>query len=159
MVKKKINLENFLLQEKPVRALLFLKRTSDLTYLANLSKDIDSTYAHTWGIISKLQNLGFVRFEKVGRIKLLKLTDQGTEVANAVEFLVDTLGLSELWRDAEKLIEKKVRGKKLQEIDAKTKKRLSTLKKKVAQISEDKGELTQQLAKKLVGLIEEAGKA
>ncbi|HOW14135.1 MarR family transcriptional regulator [Methanosarcina sp.] len=76
--------EKLFLQEKPTRALLFIGSTGK-TYASVISKEIDSTFAHTTRILSKMEQSGLIRFTFEGRIKFVELTEYGKEVESALE--------------------------------------------------------------------------
>jgi DNA-binding MarR family transcriptional regulator len=76
--------EKLFLQEKPTRALLFIGSTGK-TYASVISKEIDSTFAHTTRILSKMEQSGLIRFTFEGRIKFVELTEYGKEVETALE--------------------------------------------------------------------------
>jgi predicted transcriptional regulator len=50
-----------------------------------LAKEVDCTYSHAVKILQTLEELKLVEFNKKGRIKLIKLTKKGQEVADAIE--------------------------------------------------------------------------
>ncbi|MEI6731701.1 MAG: hypothetical protein WCK90_03395, partial [archaeon] len=50
-----------------------------------LAKEVDCTYSHAVKILQSLERLSLVVFEKQGRIKLIKLTKKGQEVAENIE--------------------------------------------------------------------------
>ncbi|MDQ1274667.1 MAG: hypothetical protein QG610_239 [Euryarchaeota archaeon] len=76
--------EKLFLQEKPTRALLFIGSTGK-TYASVISKEIDSTFAHTTRILSKMEQSGLIRFTFEGRIKFVELTEYGKEVETALK--------------------------------------------------------------------------
>lgn len=76
--------EKLFLQEKPTRALLFIGLTGK-TYASVISKEIDSTFAHTTRILSKMEQSGLIRFAFEGRIKFVELTEYGKEVETALK--------------------------------------------------------------------------
>jgi predicted transcriptional regulator len=82
-------LEELFLREKPARILLALKtakdRSKDVVYATILSKEADCTYSHTIKILGVLQKMGLVVFDKKGRIKGVKLTDDGVDIAHNME--------------------------------------------------------------------------
>ncbi len=78
-------LEDLFLREKPARILLALKTAKIPVYATILSKEADCTYSHTIKILNVLQNMGLVVFEKKGRIKGVKLTDDGWDIAHNME--------------------------------------------------------------------------
>lgn len=72
-------------RKKPAMMLIALKRIARAKYGSILAKEIDCTYSHAVKILQGLQDLGLVTFEKQGRIKLIKLTKKGIDVANHIE--------------------------------------------------------------------------
>lgn len=72
-------------RRKPALMLVALKRLSRARYGSILAKEVDCTYSHAVKILQTLEKLNLVVFEKKGRIKLIKLTKKGTEVANNIE--------------------------------------------------------------------------
>ncbi len=50
-------------------------------YVSVLAKETDCTYSHTVKLLEIFRNLGLVDFEKTGRIKFVRLTQDGTELA------------------------------------------------------------------------------
>ena len=79
--------ENFdvFFRRKPALMLVALKRLTRARYGSILAKEVDCTYSHAVKILQNLERLGLVIFEKQGRIKLIKLTKVGTDVANNIE--------------------------------------------------------------------------
>lgn len=76
--------EKLFLQEKPTLALLFIGSMGK-TYASVISKEIDSTFAHTTRILSKMEQSGLIRFTFEGRIKFVELTEYGKEVEAALK--------------------------------------------------------------------------
>lgn len=72
-------------RRKPSMMLVVLKRNSRMRYGSVLAKEIDCTYSHAVKILQTLQELKLVEFEKKGRIKIIKLTKKGKEVAEHIE--------------------------------------------------------------------------
>jgi DNA-binding MarR family transcriptional regulator len=72
-------------RRKPALMLVALKKISKARYGSILAKEIDCTYSHAVKILQTLEELGLVRFEKKGRIKLIQLTKKGEEVAENIE--------------------------------------------------------------------------
>ena len=84
LVKMKDNFDIFF-RRKPALMLVSLKRNTRLRYGSVLAKEVDCTYSHAVKILQTLEILGLVSFEKKGRIKIIKLTKKGKEVADAIE--------------------------------------------------------------------------
>jgi DNA-binding MarR family transcriptional regulator len=72
-------------RRKPALMLVSLKRNSRMRYGSVLAKEVDCTYSHAVKILQTLENLNLIDFDKRGRIKLIKLTKKGKEVADAIE--------------------------------------------------------------------------
>lgn len=81
---------SLILHDKPSGILLSL-RDKEKKYATVLAKENDCTYTHVLKIISELRDLGLVEFERDGRIKFVRLTSKGEDVAHAVEGLVRQL--------------------------------------------------------------------
>ena len=82
-------LEELFLREKPAKIFLGLKTNkNEQIYTTILSKQADCTYSHTVKILNSLEKLGLVSFEKTGRIKTVKLTDDGWDVAHNLEAIM-----------------------------------------------------------------------
>jgi DNA-binding MarR family transcriptional regulator len=72
-------------RRKPALLLVALKRLARARYGSVLAKEVDCTYSHAVKILQSLEKLGLVVFEKQGRIKLIKLTKRGQEIADNIE--------------------------------------------------------------------------
>ncbi|WP_445475956.1 MarR family transcriptional regulator [Methanococcoides methylutens] len=87
----KENPEYLFLQEKPTLALLaiwFYGRT----YASVITKEINSTFAHTTKILSRMEEDGLVIFSLEGRIKYVELTEKGYNVVSLMKDLIISLG-------------------------------------------------------------------
>jgi DNA-binding MarR family transcriptional regulator len=72
-------------RRKPAMMLVALKKIARARYGSVLAKEVDCTYSHAVKILQSLEQLGLVVFEKKGRIKLIKLTKKGQEIADNIE--------------------------------------------------------------------------
>jgi DNA-binding MarR family transcriptional regulator len=90
--------EKLFLQEKPTLALLFIGSMGK-TYASVISKEIDSTFAHTTRILSKMEHSGLIRFTFEGRIKFVELTEYGKEVETALEEFRNIIAKESLSRE------------------------------------------------------------
>ena len=72
-------------RRKPALMLVSLKKNNRMRYGSVLAKEVDCTYSHAVKILQTLEDLALVEFEKKGRIKLIKLTKKGMDVADAIE--------------------------------------------------------------------------
>ncbi len=78
--------EDLFLHPKPVKMLTSLKN-AEIQYATQVSKAVDCTYSHTVKVLEMFRRFGLVVFEKRGRIKIVKLTDSGQDVAHDFEGL------------------------------------------------------------------------
>jgi len=72
-------------RRKPALMLVALKKMSRVRYGSLLAKEVDCTYSHAVKILQTLEELGLVSFEKKGRIKLIKLTKKGEDIADNID--------------------------------------------------------------------------
>lgn len=79
-------------RRKPALLLVALKRMARARYGSVLAKEVDCTYSHAVKILQSLERLGLVMFEKQGRIKLIKLTKRGQEIADDIENIKRIVG-------------------------------------------------------------------
>jgi len=82
LIKEK-SVTRLFLRPKPVKLLISLK--SGPKYATILSKEVDLTYSHTVKLLDNFRNYNLVDFEKKGRIKMVKLTDEGEDLAHSIE--------------------------------------------------------------------------
>ncbi|PXY71609.1 hypothetical protein CXX78_00080 [Candidatus Parvarchaeota archaeon] len=78
-------------RRKPALMLVALKGIKRARYGSILAKEVDCTYSHAVKILQTLEKLKLVEFEKKGRIKLIRLTNKGTEIANHIESIKRTV--------------------------------------------------------------------
>ncbi len=71
-------------RRKPALMMIALRKLARVRYGSVHAKEVDCTYSHAVKILQTLEELGLVTFEKKGRIKLIKLTKKGTEVADNI---------------------------------------------------------------------------
>lgn len=98
---KRSEILNLFLHDKPTGIIMSLKDSTG-KYASVLSKETDCTYTHTLKILTQMQKLNMVEFEKKGRIKFVRLTETGSDIAHEIEGLV---------RQLERLSEKKPKKK------------------------------------------------
>ncbi len=79
-------LERIFLREKPTQALLAVGEMNP-AYAAKVAKRIDSTFPHTSGILSLLEEHGLIRSRPEGRVRYLELTERGKKIATALKSL------------------------------------------------------------------------
>lgn len=78
-------------RRKPALMLVALKRLSKARYGSVLAKEVDCTYSHAVKILQTLEKLELVEFEKKGRMKLIKLTKRGSEIADHIDSIKNKL--------------------------------------------------------------------
>ena len=80
---------NTFFRKKPALILMALSKGTRNRYGSLLAKEVDCTYSHAVKILQSLEKFGLVNFEKKGRIKLIKLTLKGNEVADSIKKIKD----------------------------------------------------------------------
>ena len=83
--------EDRFLKDKPVKTLVAMSDKSKVWYARLLAKETDTTYAHMVKILDDFAGLGLVIFEKEGRVKIVKLTEEGEELAHEFSSLLRRL--------------------------------------------------------------------
>lgn len=78
-------------REKPAMMLVVLLNDTNEHYASSLAKVVDCTYSHIVKILNEMQKAGLILFQKQGRLKVLKLTDKGKEVAKSIDKIRTTL--------------------------------------------------------------------
>ena len=81
-------------REKPAMMLVMLlnaQRDGQEQYASSLAKQVDCTYSHIVKILGEMQKSELITFQKDGRLKVLKLTKKGEEVATAIDKIRTTL--------------------------------------------------------------------
>lgn len=77
----KKNLYSFFLRKKPVKILINLAKDHKLRYASVLAKEVDCTYSHTVRVLNTMASHKLIEFDKKGRLKTIKLTPIGKEIA------------------------------------------------------------------------------
>jgi len=73
-----------ILKEKQARLILFMRSSQQPCTTTKLSKECNITYVHATNFINECTKLGLVSIEKHGKLKMLKLTDKGAQLADLV---------------------------------------------------------------------------
>lgn len=143
------------LQEKPKNILVYLKKENKPLYTSIISRELSTTYAHTFNVLKKLEELKLVSFKESGRIKLVRLTELGDEVAKVVINLVDLLALGEMENELQKIYEGEIKGKLREQMNKEhIKRHLDKLKDKTTEFCKDKQDITIMMSKKLLKRID-----
>jgi len=72
---------------KPCRIMSVLKSTNTDCHLSKLAKETDTTYVYVTKLVSRLEKGGYLRIEPRGKKRIVKLTEKGLLVANAIDDL------------------------------------------------------------------------
>ena len=84
-------MKDFFLKDKPVMALVTIRRNREDIYCSMISKKIDTTYAHTVKTVARLEDEGLVKSQKEGRKKILELTPKGVKYADKFIDILDEM--------------------------------------------------------------------
>ena len=85
MAKKLKDIFEVFFRKKPAMILVALRKGNKNRYGSVLAKEVDCTYSHAVKILQEMEKAKLVHFEKQGRIKTIKLTDNGDKVAENIE--------------------------------------------------------------------------
>jgi len=85
------NIFEVFFRKKPAMILVKLKNSSKSKYGSVLAKEVDCTYSHAVKILQEMEKSNLVSFDKQGRIKTIKLTDDGHRVAEHIEKISNIL--------------------------------------------------------------------
>jgi DNA-binding MarR family transcriptional regulator len=78
-------------REKPAMMLVNMKNAKSAIYASNLAKQVDCTYSHVVKVLQEMERSGLINFEKQGRLKLLTLTKKGSEIADHIDQVRNSL--------------------------------------------------------------------
>lgn len=79
------------IREKPAMMLVNLLNSTNEVYASTLAKTVDCTYSHVVKILQDMEDAGLITFEKTGRLKYLKLTKKGEEIARHIDAINNAL--------------------------------------------------------------------
>jgi len=72
-------------RKKPAMILVALRKGTKNRYGSVLAKEVDCTYSHAVKILQEMEKAKLVSFEKAGRIKTIRLTENGDKIAENIE--------------------------------------------------------------------------
>jgi len=148
---------SFFLQEKPKNILIYLKKENKPLYTSIIAKEVNTTYAHTFNVLKNLEKLKLVTFKESGRIKLVKLTELGDEVARVLINLIDLLKLGQIENELSNIYDSEIKGKLREQMNKeKISKQFNILKDKLVELSKENQNNVFILAKKLLKKIDDA---
>lgn len=108
MPKDAKDLKQMFLQKKPCQILLAASRLNK-PYISVLMKEADTTFAHTTNILSDMEAYGLIEFASEGRMKYVRLTSMGKEIARSlrsVDGLLDGKALFKRLSNLEKTVDR-----------------------------------------------------
>ena len=73
---------SILLKNKQSRILIALRDASQPWYVSSLAKTTGTTYVHACNFVNACEQLGIVKSEKHGKLKVVTLTDKGIKIAD-----------------------------------------------------------------------------
>ncbi|MBD3210938.1 hypothetical protein GF318_06185 [Candidatus Micrarchaeota archaeon] len=76
---------------KPCKIMSVLKDTETAWHLSRLAKATDTTYVYVTNLVSKLEEENILTVESRGKKRVVKLTEKGTKIANAIDELRNSL--------------------------------------------------------------------
>ncbi|MEM2878502.1 MAG: hypothetical protein QXG10_03020 [Candidatus Hadarchaeales archaeon] len=150
--------EDLFLQEKPVRIMRALVEATEPMYIAGLAEAAESTYAHAFRVLEKLEILGLVKSSEQGRVRVVRLTDIGRMVASEILRMGHLLEIVSISSSIDEIYENEIKGKLREDIkkDAVLKKLDECIARLEEMIKKGPEELG-QTAKKVMKRAEEIG--
>lgn len=86
------NLIEFFFNPKKAKAIVCIRRNQRRGLcVSDVSKKIDTTYAHTSKLVSAMHDKGLVKKKEKGRKKELHLTDKGEDYAAIISKILDMM--------------------------------------------------------------------
>jgi len=76
---------------KPCRIMTALKEPDSTWYLSKLATSTGTTYVYVTRLVSKLEKGGYLQVEPKGKKRIVRLTEKGLMVANAITDLNNRL--------------------------------------------------------------------
>jgi len=69
---------------KPCRVMMTLRDGNSIWHLSKIARDTGTTYVYVTKLVSKLEKAGLLMTEPKGKKKIVKLTEKGLVIANAI---------------------------------------------------------------------------
>ncbi len=91
MARKGKDIFEVFFRRKPAMILVALRKNNRSKYGSTLAKEVDCTYSHAVKILQDMEKAKLVNFEKQGRIKTIRLTENGEKVAEFIERIKELL--------------------------------------------------------------------
>ncbi len=84
--------ETIIFKDKQARIIMSLRTPGQDWYISSLAKATDTTYVHTCRFIGMCEAIGITSSEKHGKIKVIRLTERGTQLADMVASIYAIIG-------------------------------------------------------------------
>ena len=102
-------------KEKPARTLASMLKKDRRWYASMLCKEIDCTYPHMVNLLSGFEQAGLIETQAQGRVKFVKLTPLGEDLAHEFEGLLRKLDRVQVSEDTLVVVDEFSAGKKAKE--------------------------------------------
>ena len=79
------------LKEKPVRVLTILYEKTRPLNLIELSRLVNTPYAHTLKIVKELESVGLIESKRIGRSRIVTITDKGVYIARRLLDIINNI--------------------------------------------------------------------
>lgn len=89
------SLKEFFVNVKSAKILVSLSNPTTDNYASKISSNVDCTYSHTVRIIQKFEDRGLLESEREGRKRVVQLTEDGRDIAQAMGELIHVLDSAE----------------------------------------------------------------
>jgi predicted transcriptional regulator len=81
---KQNQIQNIIFKDKQAKIILTLRTPGQDWYISSLAKTTNTTYVHTCNFIAFCESIGLTTSEKHGKIKVIRLTDKGAQIADMI---------------------------------------------------------------------------
>lgn len=83
--------KSLLLMDKQARMLVALRDQTQSWYISSLAKATGTTYVHACNFLIECERLGMVESERHGKIKTIRLTEKGAQIAALVSDIYSSM--------------------------------------------------------------------
>jgi predicted transcriptional regulator len=88
---QEIQIEKYILKQKPTAILLSLKDEQQVWYPSKLARYSAASYVYTINFLNKLNKAGLIIFDKQSKKKIVKLSDKGKVIVGFLDELINRL--------------------------------------------------------------------
>ncbi len=86
---------NILFKQKQTKILIALRDTTQSWYITTLAKATGTTYVHACNFLAVCEALGITLSERHGKLKIIKLTDKGSKLADMINTINSLINIQE----------------------------------------------------------------